>query len=164
MTYYFTLENKKRPVLHYWAVGLALFIWNGFVVGLCFKNYPELLANPILNYPISFQLFYGVLIGPVLETLLFQALIINFLYKHLSMPEKAKRIVVIGVPAILFAAIHYYSWAYQLAMLVPGIILAYGYWFFLNAGKKRLAFWSVCVLHMIANFLTLTLTYYYPSI
>lgn len=155
MNNFFTLQNKRRPIVYYLVVGFALISINNLILSLCFYNHPEFFENPIKDKPIVFQLVFGVLLGSILETYLCQALIINFLDNLLSLTAKAQKYVVIGVPAVIFAALHAYSWAYQLAMLIPAFVFAYGYWFFRKEGKQAIAFWAVSGLHMLMNLVAL---------
>lgn len=156
----FTLENKKNPIRHYLVVGMILSFINVLVFSLCFINQPELFKNSIEEEKIGVQLVMGGIIGPILETYLFQALIINFADNFLSLKPNIQKLIVIALSATIFAALHLYSWAYQLAMIIPGFIFAYGYWYFRKYKGQALAFTVVSALHMLYNLCVLCFGYF----
>ena len=148
---FLSLYNKPNPISYYLVVGLVIKLLNALIFSLCLYNHPELMSNPIDDEAVDYQIFLGVFLGPIFETYLFQVLIINFADNFLSKNAKAQSLIVISLSATIFAAVHYFSWAYQLAMIIPGFIFAYGYWFFRQQKSQAVAFWVVCVLHMLYN-------------
>jgi hypothetical protein len=67
------------------------------------------------------RLFFGSLVVPLIETLLFQFLPVRLLRRRLH----AKWWVTILVSAALFAAWHYYSPGYVIFAFLIGVVLAY---------------------------------------
>jgi len=107
-------------------------------------NNSEELKN--LNPFLAFLLL--VLIGPLLETLIFQHLPIIILPKIIkNIQEK----YLIFISAILFGLSHSYNITYIIFTFLGGIILAYYY--FLSIKRKEQAFLNIFLIHLILNFI-----------
>lgn len=89
-------------------------------------------------------------LGPILETLFLQLAPIELLRPYTKRPH-----LIVGIPTLLFACLHYYHIAYIIAMLFSGFVFAYAYW---RAREERgigYAFWGVALGHGLANALSL---------
>lgn len=106
---------------------------------------PEFInANTISNESLDEIFIYTVLIGPVLETFIFQFLVIEILVLF-----KVKHTSIIVISGLLFAVAHFYNLAYILAIVFPGLLYAW-YYLYLKLHKKH-AFLSVTLLHACSN-------------
>lgn len=109
------LSRQKTAMLIFYTVGMDV------IVTLIFSTilFPSHTAGPVHTSKIE-GFFIAVLIGPFIETLLFQHLIIKFILNK----RTTATLVSCTVSAILFAISHYYSWAYILKTFISGLIFA----------------------------------------
>lgn len=88
-----------------------------------------------------------IILGPILETYLFQHLPFKLLQKwNLT---KRKYGIYIVITTIVFSLLHCYSLQYIIAVIPGGIILAYVYVFYCKSMRK--AFWSTTIIHSLRN-------------
>jgi lipoprotein signal peptidase len=92
-------------------------------------------------------LFLTVIIAPLLETFVFQYLIIEILYKLKINDE-----IIIWVSALAFSLSHYYNFIYILAILFPGFLFS-SFYLYLKKSKYKSPFLAVILLHAISNFI-----------
>lgn len=84
-----------------------------------------------------------VIIAPILETFLYQFLIINYLVKQ-------KKIIAIYVSAVFFGISHYYSILYIVSTFFLGLCFAFV--FVVSKRRKDVSpFWFVTLIHGIIN-------------
>lgn len=103
-------------------------------------------AGPsISDKPLIYQFVGGVLLAPVIETLIFQAAPILLLKKYSSLKPGA----IILVSSLFFAVAHHYSISYVLFAFLVGVFLAYSYVLYLK--KEASAFWVVTAIHSLRN-------------
>lgn len=145
------LKNCNKLLFIFWMFFLSV------VVTVVFSPLFELLdtasvQTPTVEYdqaPGAYEFFTAVIIAPLVETIIFQFLIIEFLY----MTNMGKRKIVV-LSAILFASIHYYSVGYVFFAFTMGLILSYSY---VIQGSTAQAFLIVYVIHLLRNALTFIL-------
>ncbi|MFK7748785.1 MAG: CPBP family glutamic-type intramembrane protease [Kordia sp.] len=89
----------------------------------------------------------SVIIGPLIETFLFQYLIIEILYFF----KKIKINTIIIISSITFSLIHYYNLIYILVTFLSGIIYA-SYYLYLKVEKQKSPFLYIWFLHSLYNF------------
>jgi len=92
--------------------------------------------------------FIGVIFVPLLETLIFQTVIINLVKK--AFPKLP--IISIIISSVLFGLSHFYSIAYILYTILMGIIFAYSY--ILSQKKEYNPFLVVFSIHALHNLTT----------
>ena len=99
----------------------------------------------IMKQPIYEQIFWVVIIGPLIETLLSQKLV----YKLLSLIKFLKRhkVIIMILGAIAFGVLHFYSLSYIVFATFMGFLLMYAY--IVRINKKP--YWTVAALHGLAN-------------
>ncbi len=107
------------------------------------------VAN-MLNTPFK-EVFFGIIIGPYIETLLFQTLVIFLICKIVKRP-KYNFCLSILLSAILFSISHTYSLYYVLYAFIGGVIYANAYYF--ARYKKWSATLTVFIIHAIHNTIT----------
>jgi small basic protein len=77
----------------------------------------------IISMGIVEKLVVGSVIAPLVETAIFQAVPIAFLRTNTGLRYPS----IIFISALLFAASHFYSWAYVAFAFCVGIVLAHAY-------------------------------------
>jgi membrane protease YdiL (CAAX protease family) len=110
----------------------------------------EILAGPrggpsFLDESLLFQFVTAVLLAPLLETLIFQAVPILILKKYTGFRPGT----VVLVSSFWFAAAHSYSIAYVFYAFLIGLLLAYSYVIYVE--KAVSAFWVVAAIHSLRN-------------
>lgn len=99
------------------------------------------------NTPLTEIFVLSVIIGPFIETLLFQYLIIELLYSF----KKVKQNIIIIISAVAFSLIHNYNLTYIFVSFIAGLIYA-SYYLYLKNIKKKYPFIYIWVLHALYNF------------
>lgn len=99
---------------------------------------------------IVIDLLIAVIAVPIIETLLFQSLIIEIICKIVKRPWKNIWIAVLA-SSLAFALNHTYSFLYVLITFLVGIIYALAY--YLGRYRKEDAIILVFILHAMDNFL-----------
>lgn len=94
-----------------------------------------------------------VLIAPILETFLFQFIVIELCY---LIKIRSIKYVAISLSALLFALIHFYNLIYFIAALVIGVGFAFCYTVFRKYGVK-FAFWGIVLIHALINLVSFLL-------
>ncbi len=110
----------------------------------------EVVANgPISKLeselPIIVVYLLLIFLMPIVETYVFQKLIIDFILK-----KKGGKGFAILISAIVFSIFHYYSFTYIFMILPIGIVLATSYVVY-KYSKKINPFFVVFIIHMINN-------------
>lgn len=104
------------------------------------------MDNPFMDkMSPNMKFFFGVLIGPFFETLIFQFIIIELIKK-----VSKKDLIIILSSSILFALSHYFNIYYVLMTLTIGSVMAW-YYLLLSKTNKWTAFFSVFLLHSLNN-------------
>lgn len=94
------------------------------------------------------KIFFGIFLVPLLETLLFQALIISIVCKVIKR-NKFNFYPAIFISAIAFAVNHSYNYYYMIYTFLAGIILALAY--YLARYRKESAVLLVFIIHAAYN-------------
>ena len=139
------LANAPSPlfVCIFWAVGC---LWNiSFDALIRISNIDLSSHNDIVGPQSVFDYVIFILIAPLIETALFQALTYHLLSK---IEFFRKRIwLIIAITGLLFALLHFYSIVYVVFVLFPGILLVFGY--HLRQGNHPFA--SIYAVHLLIN-------------
>lgn len=140
----------KTPIGYLISWVLAIKI----VLGECFRIGGLTGQLSINEYHSYWHLLYTGIIGPLLETFIFQYAVINVLQRF-----RANNIIIIILSAGLFGIWHWYSIAYVLYAFIAGLI--YSACFILFQQRKNKAFPWVFILHSSYNIYAL-LTIFVP--
>ena len=114
--------------------------------------FPVLVPGPgssVVKYGAFVQIAVGVVLAPLIETTLFQALPIELLSRKTRVPWQGN----VFISSVLFGAAHRYSWGYVLATFFVGLVFAYGY-----AVRRRERGWPfllVFAVHALRNSISL---------
>ncbi len=106
------------------------------------------MSGSIVTDSIFLDLLIAVIVAPLLETLLFQSLIIEIICKIIKRPRKNICIALL-VSSLAFALNHTYSLSYFIISLCAGMILAVAY--YLGRYRKENAIILVFLIHSIYN-------------
>lgn len=98
------------------------------------------------NKPIFLKFILFVILGPILETLIFQFLPYLILSNFLR--GRNKKIIIIIVSALFFAFTHWYGIFYFIYALAIGLILMFSY---LSRLKKGDSFQAILIIHTLFN-------------
>lgn len=138
----------KAPTYIY----LLIFLSPSLVLGALTTLLPEPdMTGSMATGSVVLDLLIAVLVVPLIETLLFQALIIEIICKFIKRPRKNIWISVIA-SSLAFALSHTYSNSYIIITFLAGIILAFAY--YLGRYRKEGAIILVFVIHSVYNLLT----------
>ncbi len=150
------LFKKTNNINVYQFVTLFLFltffasIFTGIINILLihFFNYDLSPATrPFSNTSVFSKLLVTVLFAPILETFIFQHLIISAFYSKKNLK------FIVFISALLFGLSHFYNLAYVINTFFTGIVLALSY--ILWNYKKINAFWGTAIIHSLHNMLVI---------
>lgn len=105
---------------------------------------------------LLYKVMVGSILAPIIETLIFQYVVIEILNAVKILKEKNIAIVIIS--AVLFGISHSYSYLYIFYAFIIGLLLAYSYLVYKK--KKFSAFWVVFWIHCIRNTISTILIYF----
>lgn len=155
MTTKVTRLAESLPIYFYvpiaYIILMGLFITTFFVCE--YIDLPETDYSKIgLPENILFKYLFVVLLGPIFETFVFQAMP----YYFLNLFEFMKRHIwiTILIPAIIFGSLHDFSLQYILIATMMGIVFQYTYHV---RSKKGDPFLSTYLLHALLNGISTTI-------
>jgi cytochrome bd-type quinol oxidase subunit 1 len=122
----------------------------GFLLAL----FPDLAPGPgstVTKYGVFVQVSLGVLLAPLLETAVFQALPIELLSRKTAVGWP----VIILISSVFFGAAHHYSRGYMLAAFLIGLVFSYAY--FTRRSRGGRPFLLVFAAHALRNSVSLSL-------
>lgn len=142
---YNKLDRKfKLPI--FFVVFTLDFVFHS-IVSLFITLYDPTILESFEDGTSHVEIFLlSVLIGPIVETFLFQYLIIEILYAL----KKIKLEVIIFVSALAFSLIHTYNFIYIIVTFISGLIYA-SYYLYLKKFKRKFPFIQVWALHTLYN-------------
>lgn len=103
--------------------------------------------------PLISQFLIVVIIGPLIETFIFQYENIKILRRINVL--KNNDLTVILISALIFGLMHFYSLSYIIHATLLGILLSYS--FVVYESKKVSPFWVVCIIHSLRNLISFIL-------
>jgi len=107
--------------------------------------------NSTMDLSFDWQVFIAAIVAPIIETFLFQTLVILGL-RRLKFFRSRMYIVVI-ISALIFGIVHTYSLIYIMYAFLMGLILAYSYNVYIE--KVDSSFIVVALIHSARNILAL---------
>lgn len=115
-------NNKAFFLVCMFSIILFLAILNGYFfnwINDTFFNYNNNFENGLKDFSIIEKFIIIIIVGPIIETLIFQYLPNEALEKLKVINKK----ILIIMPSILFAACHYYKPIYIVMTFFSGILL-----------------------------------------
>lgn len=145
------LDNHLRQltvvkfIVYIWIMSYIVVVPYMIVIGL----FTDDIGEPafIDNGSLVEALFLALIFAPLLETFIYQTLIIFILRMFNGI--KNKPIVIIFISAIIFGISHSYSIFYVGFATIVGVLLAYSYMVFLE--RKESSFWVTTAIHFMRN-------------
>lgn len=149
---------KKLSLLQYILIFcfltffVTIFTYLINVLSINFFSYDFTPKNKpfINNTSVLLKLLVTGLIAPVLETYLFQHLIINLFYNNKNLK------LIIFISALLFGVSHFYDIGYVINTFFIGIVLATSY--ILWNSKKINPFWGTTIIHSVHNIIVIIIS------
>lgn len=135
----------KAPSYIFILIFLCLSLLLGFIT--TFLPEPDMKGSLVADN-VVIDLLIAVIVVPLIETLLFQGLIIEIVCKIIKRPRKNICIAVMA-SSLAFALNHTYSIGYFIITLLAGIILALAY--YLGRNRKEGGIILVFIIHSIYN-------------
>jgi membrane protease YdiL (CAAX protease family) len=131
---------------------IPIFLFPSLLLGsiTIFLPEPE-MAGFLATNQVVLDLLIAIIVAPLIETLLFQALIIEITCRFIKRPRKNIWISVI-VSSVAFALSHTYCISYIFITFLAGIILALAY--YLGRYRKEGVIVLVFVIHSVYNLIT----------
>ena len=143
--------TDKKNVYYILLFAFIIILYEVFA-GFIYTNYGIVLENPLTKQPFTLQLFGLIIVAPLFETWLCQYLPFYFLRKWISNKIRIELIYII-ISSLLFASQHFYSIWYAVYTVMPGIVLAYCFYYFYKLYQSLIvSFWFTAILHAIINF------------
>lgn len=133
-------ERPYKKLLLLYVIGFFLSTTIG---NLLTKIDSSKLKGSLENETVLFQFVVGVLLAPIIETYIFQYLIIYSLKKHIK--QSAIRFF---LSVLLFGVAHHYNWSYVLYGLAIGLVFATSFVLYNNV---KAGFVYTCTLHALFN-------------
>ena len=93
--------------------------------------------------------FLVVFIAPIIETILFQYLIINQVF--ISSNGNNKKLIAVLVSSFCFGIIHFFSFYYFLITFIGGLFLAYFFCYFAERVNTLSAIFYISLVHSLSN-------------
>lgn len=141
----------------------AVKSWQVFAVGVLFDIIisgalwigDDPSTNPMFGQSIIFVILVGLLLSPLIETLLFQFLTIELIRWITNKTSGRPYAIFAGIiSAAVFALMHFYSVKYIVSTFFIGLYLSFVYLFFcVKTGKKIKGFFATVLMHFLLNLL-----------
>jgi len=131
---------------------ILLFLAVSVVTGIITTFLPEpIIENPFTIDDKWMEIFVVLIVAPIIETLIFQSLIVELVCKFIKRPRNSFYIALI-LSALAFALSHTYSISYFVFTFIGGLILALAY--YIGRYRKENAFLLVFIIHSLYNLST----------
>ena len=143
----FQLERKINRVPLFFVIFFIDLVFHFIMSYLVTLYDSKILETFQENTPLLEIFILSVIIGPLIETFLFQYFTIELLYSF----KKIKPDVIIIISALIFSLIHNYNTIYILVTFIAGLIYAL-YYVYLKETKKKYPFTYIWMLHTLYNF------------
>lgn len=142
----FKLERKTNRFPLFFVIFFIDLIFHLCVSWLVNLYDPGLLE--IFQEEISLTEIFilSVIVGPLIETFLFQYIVIELLYSL----KKIKTNFIVIISALVFSLIHNYNLIYIIVTFIAGLIYAL-YYVYLKKTKKKYPFMYIWMLHTLYN-------------
>lgn len=132
---------------------ILIFLFPSLLIGSITIFLPDpTIPDPIAGNNLVLDFLITIIVAPLIETLLFQSLIIELVCKLFKRPRRNLYISVTA-SSVAFALSHSYSICYIIITFLAGIILALAY--YLGRYRKESPIVLVFVIHAVYNLLTL---------
>lgn len=152
---WFILSVFAGSILLLKVLLIGLFVLAGKFIDLSEEIIP--LFNKAKVYDER-RMFYAWVVAPLLETLIFQYLIIKGLL-YIKLLKKYPAIPIL-ISTIIFSSVH----SNPFTVMFAGVLLAYNFYYFNKYKSGSFAYWSTVLLHAFYNLITYLLAYKYIDV
>jgi membrane protease YdiL (CAAX protease family) len=134
-------------------IGFCLFLFNIASSYIIHKLTGEILGKQNTNsITIDFSSFiFVIIIVPIIETLIFQWLIIYQTYESYNKENKKQLAVLLS--SVVFGLSHSYGFYYFFVTIFAGFLLARSYCYFTERTNRLSAIIYVTIIHSLSNLL-----------
>jgi len=150
-------QIKESSYLKFIIISYLIILFGYFspsiIIEHLFNLHP---VNPLSKTLNEINLYvFAVIIAPMIETLIFQILLIKgfyiFLYIFLADKISENKILIYAIilSSIIFGGLHYYSHIYIFMMFVLGIF--FGMIYYYSDRKKIHPFFPIAIIHSLYN-------------
>lgn len=150
VTYLLKIQSYKFIILFF---GFSLLL--GVIT--TFLPEPE-LAEPMTHNGIILQILLTVFIVPIIETIIFQLLIIEAIRKIIKRPKNNICLALL-LSSTAFALNHTYSLSYFVITFLGGLTLAFAY--YLARYRRENAFLMAFLIHSLYNLSTIVYNHFF---
>jgi membrane protease YdiL (CAAX protease family) len=137
------------------AILLVIRIFCRFIFEYCLEGYDiiffETPQEQLSTQPFYLAVLQVSIIGPIIETFIFQGIIYHVLVMFNCFAKNKWGILIIG--SLLFGMVHFFSLSYIIVMSITGAFFMYSY--IIRYGKH--AYWTTVCLHSLINLYALLL-------
>ena len=145
-----SLIFNKGIVIKSLLLSFAIFLFNIQSSWFISKFIGVKLGKLIVFNSLEEEFFLVVIIAPIIETILFQYLIINQVY--VSYNGKYKKMIAIAISAICFGLLHLYHFYYFVLATIGGFFFAYFFCYFKKTTNSISAIAYIAIIHSLSNF------------
>ena len=147
------LKKRASPIPLFFMIFILDLVFHSITSFFATLYDPEITEIPFLEGLSLAEIFtITVIIAPLIETFIFQYLIIEFLFRF----KKIKLNIIILVSALAFGLVHDYNFIYVLVMCITGFIFA-SYYLYLKIKDVKFPFLYTSSLHALSNFIAFIL-------
>jgi hypothetical protein len=145
--YIYKLERKTNRLPLFFVIFIIDLVFHLLVSYIVTIHNPEILNVFDKKMSLTEIFILSVIIGPLMETFLFQYLIIEIL----SFFRRIKVNTIVIISSLAFSLIHYYNFIYISVTFLSGVIYA-SYYLYLKTEKQKFPFLYIFSLHSLYNF------------
>ena len=142
----FKLERKTDRFPLFFVVFFVDFVFHLAISYLITIYDSRILETFEKDTPLAEIFILSVIFGPLIETFIFQYLIIELFYYF----KKHTPNIIIITSALIFSLVHNYNFIYIFVAFIAGLIYA-SYYLYLKATKKKYPFIYIWMLHTLYN-------------
>jgi len=153
------MKKLRRNYFITFSILFSVFLSFILTYLFSFLNEKPIHSEILNNYSTLKSFIFRVLIGPFFETLIFQAIIIEFLIYHLKIKTLTMPILISG---IIFGSLHYFN-NFNTTYMAYTILLGFMFALIYATAKKRKdinPFFITFTCHFFINFIAFVIRIY----
>ena len=144
------IKFTYRGIILSFLMSLVFCFFSFFSNLFVYYLFNEKLGKKVSFNSTSEEFFLTVFLTPILETIIFQYLIINQVV--ISYKGKYKQPLAILISGIIFGFSHPFSLSFVVITSICGFLLAYLFWYFQHKTNSLTAILYIILIHSLSNF------------